>query len=53
MTDERLSGLLQAIKQCADTAAERGVEISVEVDDFGFEGHFKATITATPQEKKP
>lgn len=50
MTDERLRGLLQTIKECADKAAEHGVEVKVDIDDFGFEGHFKATIVATPRE---
>jgi hypothetical protein len=55
MNADNQAALLHAIKECADKAAERGVEVQVHVEDFGFDGHFKATITSKPipKEKKP
>lgn len=36
------------IRQAAEQAAAKGVEVKVEYSELGFDGKIEATVTATP-----
>lgn len=40
--------VLDMIQKAAKEAAEKGVAVKVEYDEFGFDGRITATVTATP-----
>lgn len=43
--------IIAAIQYVADKAAEKGVEIEIELHTFGANGSVDATIKATPVKK--
>jgi len=40
--------VLEMIRQAAERAAEKGVEVKVEYSEFTIDGKIEATVTATP-----
>ncbi len=40
--------VLDMIRQAAERAAEKGISVTVEYREFGFDGDIRATVTASP-----